>query len=148
MIGPGTGLAPFRGFIQARHAQTADGAALGEAMLFFGCRYPDQDFLYEGELKAAADEGVIELHTAFSRAQAERVYVQDVVRQQADKVWTLIEQGAVIYVCGDGASMEPDVRRTLTKIYAERQDVSFAEAETWMSEFAASGRYVLDVWAG
>lgn len=148
MIGPGTGLAPFRGFIQARQAQKESGASLGDAMLFFGCRYPDQDFIYEDELKTAAEAGLIELHTAFSRAQSERIYVQDVLRQQADKVWDLIEQGAMIYVCGDGASMEPDVRRELTKIYAERKDVSFAEAETWMSEFASSGRYVLDVWAG
>ncbi|MEO0607652.1 MAG: cytochrome P450 [Pseudomonadota bacterium] len=148
MIGPGTGLAPFRGFTQARQVQKAAGVGLGEALLFFGCRYPDQDFLYESELNAAVQEGVIELFTAFSRAQAERVYVQDVLRQQADKVWDLIERGAVIYVCGDGASMEPDVRRTLTKLYAERKDLSFVEAEAWMSEFAASGRYVLDVWAG
>ncbi|NQY15490.1 MAG: hypothetical protein HRT81_16785 [Henriciella sp.] len=148
MIGPGTGLAPFRGFIQARRALKTDGADLGEAMLFFGCRHPDQDFIYEEELKAAEADGVIALHTAFSRAQAERVYVQDVLRQQQAQVWRLIEDGAIIYVCGDGASMEPDVRRTLTKLYAEQADVSFAEAEVWMEEFAASGRYVLDVWAG
>lgn len=148
MIGPGTGLAPFRGFIQARQALKADGATLGDAMLFFGCRHPDQDFIYEDELKAAEADGVIDLHTAFSRAQAERVYVQDVLRQQQDKVWRLIEGGGIVYVCGDGASMEPDVRRTITKIYAEQSDVSYAEAEAWMEEFASSGRYVLDVWAG
>lgn len=148
MIGPGTGLAPFRGFIQARQVDKADGKTLGEAMLFFGCRHPDQDFLYQDELETAAKDGIIELHTAFSRAQAERVYVQDVLRQQQDKVWELIEAGAVIYVCGDGSSMEPDVRRTLTKLYAEQKDVSFAEAEIWMEDFSAEGRYVLDVWAG
>ena len=148
MIGPGTGLAPFRGFIQARRGQKAAGAKLGEAMLFFGCRHPDQDFIYEDELKAAEADGLIELHTAFSRAQAERVYVQDVLRQQQAKAWELIEKGAIVYVCGDGASMEPDVRRTLTKLYAEEKDVSFAEAEAWMEEFSSDGRYVLDVWAG
>lgn len=148
MIGPGTGLAPFRGFIQARQAANADGATLGDAMLFFGCRHPDQDFIYEEELKAAEKDGLITLHTAFSRAQSERVYVQDVLRKEHEAVWALIERGAVIYVCGDGASMEPDVRRTLTKMYAEHKDVSFGEAEAWMEEFASSGRYVLDVWAG
>jgi len=148
MIGPGTGLAPFRGFIQARRAMQDDGATLGEAMLFFGCRHPEQDFIYEDELKAAQRDGLIQLHTAFSRAQTERIYVQDVLRQQQDKVWPLIEQGAVIYVCGDGASMEPDVRRTITKMYAEQTDVSFAEAEAWMEDLTSSGRYVLDVWAG
>ena len=148
MIGPGTGLAPFRGFIQARRAMQTDGTALGDAMLFFGCRHPDQDFIYENELKVAESDGLIQLHTAFSRAQAERVYVQDVLRQQQAQVWDLIQRGAVVYVCGDGASMEPDVRRTLTRIYAEQSDVSFGEAEAWMDEFASSGRYVLDVWAG
>ncbi|MEO1323893.1 MAG: cytochrome P450 [Pseudomonadota bacterium] len=148
MIGPGTGLAPFRGFIQARQAMKANGAGLGEAMLFFGCRHPEQDFIYQNELEAAHAEGIIDLHTAFSRAQAERIYVQDMLRQNQDKVWQLIQDGAVIYVCGDGANMEPDVRRTITKLYAEQSDVSFAEAEVWMEEFSNSGRYVLDVWAG
>lgn len=148
MIGPGTGLAPFRGFIQARQSAKTNGADLGDAMLFFGCRHPDQDFIYQDELETAHASGIIELHTAFSRAQAERIYVQDVLRQQKDKVWQLIQDGAVIYVCGDGASMEPDVRRTITKLYAEQADVSFAEAENWMEEFSGNGRYVLDVWAG
>ena len=148
MIGPGTGLAPFRGFIQSRQALKAEGAKLGDAMLFFGCRHPDQDFIYEDELKAAEAKGLIDLYTALSRAQAERIYVQDVLRQQQSKVWDLIEKGAVIYVCGDGASMEPDVRRTLTKLYAEKSDVSFNEAEIWMEDFVAAGRYLLDVWAG
>ena len=148
MIGPGTGLAPFRGFIQARTAWKAEGADLGDALLFFGCRHPGQDFIYEDELKAAEANGVIDLHVAFSRAQSERIYVQDVLRQQQEKVWKMIEDGAIVYLCGDGARMEPDVRRELTKMYAENTDVSFAEAEAWMENFTADGRYVLDVWAG
>ena len=60
----------------------------------------------------------------------------------------MIEDGAIVYVCGDGARMEPDVRRELTKMYAENTDVSFGEAEAWMENFTADGRYVLDVWAG
>ena len=148
MIGPGTGLAPFRGFIQARRALKAEGKTLGDAMLFFGCRHPEQDFIYGNELNAAAEEGLIDLHTAFSRAQSERIYVQDLLRKEEASVWRLIEQGAIIYVCGDGAGMEPDVRRALTKIYAEHADVEFTEAENWMEDFVANDRYVLDVWAG
>ncbi|MEO1252167.1 MAG: cytochrome P450 [Pseudomonadota bacterium] len=148
MIGPGTGLAPFRGFIQARRATKGGGAQLGEAMLFFGCRRPDEDFIYADELKAAEADGLITLHTAFSRAQDERIYVQDVLRKEQAAVWRLIEEGAIVYVCGDGAGMEPDVRRALTKIYAENADVDFSQAEAWMDDFASKGRYVLDVWAG
>src|SRR5229473_4256352 len=102
MVGPGTGLAPFRGFLQERAAQKAKGAALGSAMLFFGCRHPDQDFLYADELKAFAADGICELHTAFSRVDGQKTYVQHLVAAERDKVWRLIEQGAVIYVCGDG----------------------------------------------
>ena len=120
MIGPGTGLAPFRGFLQERAARKAKGATLGPAMLFFGCRHPEQDFLYADELKAFAADGVSELHTAFSRGDGPKTYVQNLLAQQKDKVWSLIEQGAVIFVCGDGSKMEPDVKATLMSIHRKR----------------------------
>ena len=120
MIGPGTGLAPFRGFLQERAARKAKGASLGPAMLFFGCRHPDQDYLYADELKAFAADGITELHTAFSRAEGPKTYVQHLVAAQKDRVWSLIEQGAIIYVCGDGGKMEPDVKAALVAIYRER----------------------------
>ncbi len=148
MIGPGTGLAPFRGFIQERRFLKENGASLGPAMLFFGCRHPDHDFLYKEELEEAAASGLIELHTAFSRAGPERVYVQDVLRQQSQKVWRLLEDGAITYVCGDGAGMEPDVKRALCTLYAEEKDASFEEAQLWMEQLIKNDRYVLDVWAG
>src|SRR5439155_24179175 len=112
MIGPGTGLEPFRGFLQERATRKAKAATLGPAMLFFGCRHPDQDFLYADELKKFASDGVSELHTAFSRADGPKTYVQNLVAAQKDNVWSLIEQGAVIFVCGDGGKMEPDVKAT------------------------------------
>ena len=89
-------------------------------MLFFGCRHPDQDFLYADELKALAASGITELFTAFSRADGPKTYVQHVLAAQKDKVWPLIEQGAIIYVCGDGSKMEPDVKAALVAIHREK----------------------------
>jgi cytochrome P450 / NADPH-cytochrome P450 reductase len=148
MIGPGTGLAPFRGFLQERAARKAKGATLGPAMLFFGCRHPDQDYLYANELKAFAADGITELHTAFSRTEGPKTYVQNLVAQQQDRVWSLIESGAIIYVCGDGGKMEPDVKATLVKIYRERKAAGADAALRWIDDLGASNRYVLDVWAG
>ena len=146
MIGPGTGIAPFRGFCQERAALQADGKELGPALLFFGCRHPAQDFLYEAELRAWEADGVMELEVAFSRETKERVYVQDRIRAARERVWELIEAGAKIYVCGDGGRMEPDVRRALIRICAEERDVDEAEAEAWMEEMLANRDYVRDVW--
>lgn len=148
MIGPGTGIAPFRAFVQERQALKAAGEPLGKAMLFFGCRDPEQDYLYREELEAAAKDGIIELHTAFSRSGPERVYVQDVIRKQGGDVWQMIEEGAIIYICGDGSAMEPDVKRTLLSLYAEEKDTSLEAAEAWIDDMIKAGRYVLDVWAG
>jgi cytochrome P450 / NADPH-cytochrome P450 reductase len=148
MIGPGTGLAPFRGFLQERAARKAKGATLGPAMLFFGCRHPDQDYLYADELKAFAADGVTELHTAFSRAEGPKTYVQNLVAAQKDRVWSLIENGAIIYVCGDGGKMEPDVKAALVAIYRERKAADADAALRWVDDLGTRNRYVLDVWAG
>ncbi len=148
MIGPGTGLAPFRGFLQERAARKAAGATLGPAMLFFGCRHPDQDFIYADELKAFAADGIAELHTAFSRADGPKTYVQHQVEAQKDRVWGLIEQGAITYVCGDGGKMEPDVKAALVAIYRERTGADAEAGQRWIDDLGAKNRYVLDVWAG
>jgi cytochrome P450/NADPH-cytochrome P450 reductase len=148
MVGPGTGLAPFRGFLQERAARKAKGATLGPAMLFFGCRHPKQDYLYADELKAFAADGITELHTAFSRAETPKTYVQNLIAAQQERVWTLIEQGAIIYVCGDGGKMEPDVKATLVAIYRDRAGSDAAAAQRWIEDLGVKNRYVLDVWAG
>lgn len=148
MVGPGTGIAPFRAFIQERRALGDAGATLGPAMLFFGCRHPDQDYLYREELEAAEADGIIELNTAFSRSGPERVYVQDLIRKQGARVWQMLEDGAIVYICGDGSAMEPDVKRTLQALYAEEKDVTLEAAEGWLESMVKDGRYVLDVWAG
>jgi cytochrome P450 / NADPH-cytochrome P450 reductase len=148
MIGPGTGLAPFRGFLQERAARKAKGGSLGSAMLFFGCRHPDQDYLYADELKAFAADGIVELHTAFSRGDGPKTYVQHLVAAQKERVWSLIENGAIVYVCGDGGKMEPDVKAALVAIYRERKSADADAAQRWIDDLGAKNRYVLDVWAG
>jgi cytochrome P450/NADPH-cytochrome P450 reductase len=148
MVGPGTGLAPFRGFLQERAARKAKGAVLGPAMLFFGCRHPDQDFLYADELKAFAAHGIAELHIAFSRGEGPKTYVQHLVAAQKERLWDLIEQGAIVYVCGDGSRMEPDVKAALVAIYRERSGADADAGVRWIEDLGTSNRYVLDVWAG
>src|SRR5258708_38162802 len=132
MTGPGTGLAPFRGFLQERAARKARGATLGPALLFFGCRHPDQDYLYADELKGFAADGIVELHVAFSRADRRKTYVQNLIAAQQDRVWSLIENGATIYVCGDGSTMEPGVKLALTAIYRERCGADENAALRWI----------------
>lgn len=147
MIGPGTGLAPFRGFLRERMALKAQGRQPGPAMLFFGCRHPDQDFIYADELKEHAAAGIVDLHVAFSRHDGKKTYVQDLLKEQTAALWPLIEQGAILYVCGDGGRMEPDVKRALVAMYRDRTGKDEAGGEAWMAKLAADGRYVLDVWA-
>jgi cytochrome P450/NADPH-cytochrome P450 reductase len=148
MIGPGTGLAPFRGFLQERAALRTRGQAVGLALLFFGCRHPGQDFIYEDELRAFAEHGVARLFTCFSRlGGAQKTYVQDQVLQQRDQVWKLIQQGAVVYVCGDASRMAPDVRRAFAAIYRDGTGGDERAAEAWLQALTAEQRYLVDVWA-
>ncbi len=146
MIGPGTGIAPFRGFLQERAKLKEAGKALGPAALYFGCRHPDQDFLYKSELEHFEASGITELHVAFSRQEKKKVYVQDLIRENRDQIWQMIEAGAHIYVCGDGSRMEPDVRRALSTIYSEEKDVGVEAGNAWLEQMIAEDRYVLDVW--
>lgn len=148
MVGPGTGLAPFRGFCQQRAALKANGAALGPAALFFGCRHPDQDYIYREELEGFARDGICDLFVAFSRYNGTRTYVQDLIKAEAARLWPMIEAGAVIFVCGDGSRMEPDVKRTLVGIWCDENEASLEEGEAWIERMGREGRYVLDVWAG
>lgn len=148
MIGPGTGLAPFRGFLQERAALKAQGREVGPSLLFFGCRHPEQDFLYEAELKGYDTAGVTRMVTAFSRVAGQpKRYVQDELYARRDAVWQMIEAGAVIYVCGDAGRMAPDVRRTIAAIHAEKTGTNETAAEQWLQQMTAQNRYLVDVWA-
>src|SRR5262249_40851601 len=117
MVGPGTGIAPFRGFVQERAALKQQGVPIGESLLFFGCRDPLQGFLYEDEMRAWEAAGVVRLQTAFSRVPDQpKCYVQQVILEQKDDVWRLLQQEAVIFVCGDASRMAPDVRRAFADV--------------------------------
>lgn len=146
MIGPGTGFAPFRGFLQDRVALKSQGKTIGKSLLFFGCRHPQQDFIYEDELKAFADQGITELSVAFSRLDGQQTYVQDKIKEDKEKVWQLIQDGATIYICGDASKMAPDVRKAFASIYQEKTHKSEQEANHWLDELTAENRYLVDVW--
>ncbi|MCP3032562.1 bifunctional cytochrome P450/NADPH--P450 reductase [Halobacillus sp. A1] len=147
LVGPGTGIAPFRGFIQARHVMQQEGKTLGSAHLYFGCRHPEQDFLYEKELKEAESLGLIELHSAFSRQDQEKVYVQHLMRKNAQTIISLLDQGGHLYICGDGSKMAPEVADTLIRCYQDLHQTSSQEATAWLEGLEQSGRFAKDVWS-
>ena len=148
MVGPGTGVAPFRGFLQERAALKQQGVPVGASLLFFGCRDPLQDFLYEDEMRAFEAAGVTQLHTAFSREPGKpKTYVQQAIQEQSEDVWRLLQQGAVIFVCGDASRMAPDVRKAFAGVFQQRTGASEADAQAWLTGLVANHRYLEDIWA-
>jgi len=145
LIGPGTGVAPFRGFLEERAAQRAAGSAVTPVQLYFGCRHPQHDWLYRDEIARWAGQGVVEVHAAYSVMPDAARYVQDLLWQRREQVWAQIEAGATIYVCGDGRRMAPAVRQTLIDIGAAQGGMSADAASDWFAGLVAAGRYRQDV---
>jgi|TARA_R100000149_G_C5879447_1_gene143942 sulfite reductase (NADPH) flavoprotein alpha-component len=143
MIGPGTGVAPFRAFVQAR----TEAGATGRNWLFFGNPHFQTDFLYQTEWQQAVAKGELHrLDLAFSRDQTHRIYVQDRLREHAADVYDWIEQGAHVYVCGDATRMAKDVHQTLLDIARQQGGRSQEQASEWLGNLATQGRYARDVY--
>ncbi|XP_013384420.1 NADPH--cytochrome P450 reductase [Lingula anatina] len=148
MIGPGTGLAPFRGFIQERHFLKKEGKEIGPTVLFFGCRKKAEDYLYEEELQSYCMDGSLShLHVAFSREQQHKIYVQHLIKQQKEEIWELLEAGGHIYVCGDARNMAKDVHSCMTDIVEELGKIPRSQAEDYVKKLHTKGRYSADVWS-
>jgi sulfite reductase (NADPH) flavoprotein alpha-component len=143
MVGPGTGIAPFRSFLLHRKAS----GAKGRAWLFFGHQHEAEDFFYRDELHALLVDGTLtRLSAAWSRDGAEKVYVQDRMRQAGPELWSWLKDGAHFYVCGDAKRMARDVETALAEISAHAGQMSEVAARDFIAELKAAGRYQADVY--
>ncbi len=143
MIGPGTGIAPFRAFMQQRAADEAP----GKNWLFFGNPHFTEDFLYQVEWQRYVKEGVLSrIDLAWSRDQKQKIYVQDKLREQGAELWRWINDGAHIYVCGDANRMAKDVEQALLEVIAEFGGMDTESADEFLSELRVERRYQRDVY--
>ncbi|MBW5834581.1 NADPH-dependent assimilatory sulfite reductase flavoprotein subunit [Yersinia enterocolitica] len=143
MIGPGTGIAPFRAFMQQREA---DGAT-GKNWLLFGNPHFTEDFLYQVEWQRYVKDGLLtRIDLAWSRDQAHKIYVQDKLREQGAELWNWIQQGAHIYVCGDANRMAKDVEQVLLDVVALHGAMDAEQADEYLSELRLARRYQRDVY--
>ncbi len=143
MVGPGTGIAPFRAFLQHRKAH----GHTGKNWLFFGDQRRESDFLYREDLEGMHQDGTLtRLDLAFSRDQAKKIYVQDRMRENADELYRWLERGAYFYVCGDANRMAKDVDVALLDAIAKGQNATPDEAQAYLAEMKKAKRYQLDVY--
>ena len=143
MIGPGTGIAPFRAFVQERAATEAT----GDNWLFFGNPHFTEDFLYQTEWQTWMDEGILNrIDLAFSRDQSEKIYVQHRILEQAEELWNWINRGAHIYICGDESRMAKDVHQAFLRVIEEQGNQSPEQAVETLDQLRRDGRYQKDVY--
>ncbi|MFB9760963.1 hypothetical protein [Ectobacillus funiculus] len=143
MVGPGTGIGPFRGFLYERQAI----GAKGKNWLIFGEQRAEYDFYFKEELEAMHKDGLLtRLDTAFSRDQAEKIYVQTRMLEHGAELWAWLQEGAHFYICGDASRMAKEVESTLKRIIQQHGEMSSAEAEVYVKEMAKSKRYARNVY--
>jgi NADPH-ferrihemoprotein reductase len=139
----------MRGLLQERRYQKlSEKKTVGLNILYFGCKKTSLDYLYQDELKAFEDDGVLDkLYVAFSREQREKVYVQHLLSKNAKETWDLIDsESASIYVCG-GVKMGHDVNLALKEILSTEGEMSFDDAKDYLAKLASVGRFVQELWA-
>ncbi|WNR44388.1 sulfite reductase subunit alpha [Paenibacillus roseipurpureus] len=143
MVGPGTGIAPFRSFIQERAVSKAE----GQSWLFFGDQRSATDFLYQQELEQYQQEGALtKIDVAFSRDTEQKVYVQHKMLENSQELFAWLERGAYFYVCGDKQNMAKDVHNTLIDVIEKEGNFTREAAEAYLAEMQAQGRYQRDVY--
>jgi cytochrome P450/NADPH-cytochrome P450 reductase len=141
MVGAGTGLAPFRGFLQEWAAQGERGDELAPSLLFFGCRTPGHDDLYRAEMDGFKETANVRTYTAYSRAPVDgRKHAQHEMLAHQDEIGDLIDSGAIIFVCGNARTLAPGVRAALIQINASRTGSTADEAEGWLAQLRAENR--------
>ncbi len=142
MVGPGTGIAPYRGFMQERAFRKAS----GKHWLFFGERHEDFDFYYQEFWETLVDQNQLKLDLAFSRDQEEKIYVQHRLYEKGAEIWSWLENQALFYVCGDADPMAKDVEATMVKIFQECGQLSLDDARKYLKELRVTKRYLTDVY--
>ncbi|XP_034946234.1 NADPH--cytochrome P450 reductase isoform X1 [Chelonus insularis] len=148
MVGPGTGIAPFRGFIQERDFARREGKEVGDTILYFGCRRSEEDYLYREELEEYVKNGTLILHTAFSREQEKKVYVTHLLEKNMEEIWNVIgDKHGHVYICGDARNMARDVHNILLKVVQEKGKMTEMQAADYIKKMESQKRYSTDVWS-
>lgn len=142
MVGPGTGVAPFRGFLQERIAKNA----AGKHWLFFGERHRNYDFFYEDFWSELVTQDKLSLDLAFSRDQNDKVYVQHKLYEKGAQIWQWLQEGAYFYVCGEADPMAKDVESSLLRICQDFGSLSLQEAQSYIKQLRLQKRYLADVY--
>jgi sulfite reductase (NADPH) flavoprotein alpha-component len=149
MAGTGTGMAPFRAFLQERHfLATKQGKRTGDSVLYFGARYSSQEYLYKDELQGFERDGTLtHFRPAWSRDQAQKVYIQHRIAEDAEVLWTLLHlKRGSFYLCGQAGKMPGDVYDAIANGFAKAGKITLDEARKLLSDMKEEGRYVVEVY--